>query len=82
MYNKETLSRRIHCRCRAGIRCHVLKGSRIAAAMVKVTHDSAAAIHAVWLKPPEAERRRIRTPKARRWRIRPPEANDGGSSSP
>uniref|UniRef100_A0A0E0IVB0 Uncharacterized protein n=1 Tax=Oryza nivara TaxID=4536 RepID=A0A0E0IVB0_ORYNI len=54
----------------------------MAAAMVKVTHDSAAAIHAVWLKPPEAERRRIRTPKARRWRIRPPEANDSGSSSP
>lgn len=28
MYNKETLSRRIDCGCRAGIRCHVLKGSR------------------------------------------------------
>lgn len=59
-----------------------LEAAAMAAAMVEVTHDSAAAIHAVWLKPPEAERRRIRTPKARRWRIGPPEANDGGYSSP
>uniref|UniRef100_A0A0D3HMJ4 Uncharacterized protein n=1 Tax=Oryza barthii TaxID=65489 RepID=A0A0D3HMJ4_9ORYZ len=46
-----------------------LEAAVVAAAVVEVTHDSAAAIHA--LKPPEAERRRICTPKARRCCPRP-----------